>query len=266
MARLEKRIQEVLAKNERILVGLVPFGDPNLDMSRRIVDQYLDNGVDIVELALPSEDPYVDSQQIKQSNTRALQTEPDLKKHLETILQIRKEYPKEPFEVMAYHDTLDMVGKQAFVKALEDADIDAHLLADSIYQTTDYIRELDDLLQKAAIPRIRFRPHPLREDVLTDIQKFGQGFMILQSIADEKGQRPIVAQENQLLVKKVKDSGTKAAVILAYGIRDGKRTKEAVASGADGIIVGTAFIEKIAEQNFESLKELIIEIKQATRI
>jgi len=264
--RIDKRIHKVLARNERVLVGLVPFGDPSQEMSRRIVDIYLENGVDIVELALPSEDPFVDSRQIKESNARALQAEPDLHKHFETILRIREAYPEEPFEVMAYHDTLDKVRARAFVHALRDAEIDAHLLADSIYQSADYMKELDDLLDKAHIQRIRFMPHPFREDLLDDIQEFANGFMILQSIANEEGKRPTVADGNKVLVKRMHTATSKAAVILAYGIRDGKRTREAVATGADGIIVGTAFVDKIARQDFNGLKLLIKEIKQAAKL
>lgn len=261
--RIDKRITEVSSKGEKILVGLLPYGDPSLEASEKLVEIYLEAGVDIVEFALPSEDPFVDSEQIKESNTRALTNEPDLSKYLFSIKLLRKRYPDEPFEVMAYSDALNKVGVNSFVSGLKQADIDAHLLADSVYQDPGYIKKLDGLLNDESIYRIHFMPHPFRDDLLEEIENSGKGFMILQSIADKNGNRPKVASENKTLVHRVKKTNTSAAIILAYGIRDGQRSREAARTEADGIIVGTTFVELIGKQDYQGLRNKIVEIKQA---
>lgn len=261
--RIDTRIEEVLSRGEKVLVGLVPFGDPNLEVSSKLVDVYLESGVDIVEFALPSDDPFVDSKQIKDSGARALKAEPNILKYLERIKIIREKYPEEPFEVMAYSDALKKAGMDKFVAAMAEAQVDAHLLADSVYQKKNEMEKLDDLLRAEGMFRIRFMPHPFREGLLEDISTEGRGFMILQSIADENGDREKVAPENEVLVHRVKATGTKAAIIFAYGIRDAERTKEAVATGADGIIVGTSFVEFIGNEDYSGLSDRIKEIKGA---
>ena len=262
---IDLRMEEVLNKGEKVLVGLVPYGDPNLEISSKLVDVYLESGVDIVEFALPSDDPFVDSKQIKDSGARALKAEPDILEYLKKIKEIRGKYPNEPFEVMAYSDALRKAGMEEFVAGMVDAQIDAHLLADSVYQEEAEIKKLDGLLYANGIYRIRFMPHPFREDLLEDIGKQEEGFMILQSLADENGDREKVAPENNALVQRVKATGTKAKVILAYGIRDGERTQEAVATGADGIIVGTSFVEFIGIEDYSGLSDRIKEIKSALK-
>jgi len=261
--RIDERIQAVLNRGEKVLVGLIPFGDPNLEVSSKLVDVYLEAGVDIVEFAMPSDDPFVDSQQIKDSGARALKNEPNILKYLEKIKNIREKYPQEPFEVMAYSDAQRKAGMERFITGMKEADVDAHLLADSVFREKKEIKKLDDLLQADEIYRIRFMPHPFREDLLDDIGSNGNGFMILQSIADENGNREKVAPENKEVVHRVRESGTKAAIILAYGIRDGERSKEAVATGADGIIVGTPFVELIGNEDYSGLSNRIKEIKDA---
>lgn len=261
--RIDSRFAEVLNRKEKVLVGLLPFGDPSLEESSKLVDVYLEAGVDIVEFAMASDDPFVDSQQIKDSGQRALNSEPDILKHLDMVKQIRKRYPQEPFEVMAYSDALRKAGMARFVDEMAEAEIDAHLLADSVYQDSAVIDELENRLREEGIYRIHFMPHPFRENLLGDIAKNGKGFMILQSIANDKGGREKVAPENKELVNHVRDSGTSAAIILAYGIRDRERTKEAVATGADGVIVGTSFVELIGRQDYSQLRDKIREIKSA---
>ena len=263
MNKIDERIQKVCKRGEKVLVGLIPFGDPNLKASERLVDIYLDSGVDIVEFALASDNPFVDSQQIKDSGARALRAEPDILKHIDVIKKIRKKYPQEPFEVMAYSDALRKAGTENFVNGMAEAEIDAHLLADSVYREKSELDELDALLQAKDIYRIRFMPYPFQDDLLDDIGSNGKGFMILQSIADENGNRAKVAPENKELVKRVRQSGTDAAIILAYGIRNGDRAKETIATGADGIIVGTSFVKLIADEDYKGLSRQIKEIKSA---
>lgn len=265
MNRLNARIKKCNDNQEGILVGLIPFGDPDLEVSAHLVDVYLEAGVDIVEFALASEDPFVDSRQIKESGARALAKEPDLLKHFEKIKHIRQAYPQEPFEVMAYSDAKKKVGVERFVQEMREADIDAHLLADSVFCEKADIGQLDHFLNAAGICRIRFMPHPFREDLLEDIGSAGKGFMILQSITDANGMRPRVAPENEGLVERVRASGTKAAIILAYGIRDEERAREAAATRADGIIVGTSFVEFISQADYNGLSRQIRAIKNALK-
>lgn len=261
--RIDQRFEEVLQRGEKVLVGLIPFGDPNLEVSEKLADVYIEAGADIVEFALPSDDPFVDSQQIKDSGARALSSEPDILKYLEVIKRIRAKYPDEPFEVMAYSDALKKAGLKDFVDGLAAADVDAHLLADSIYQEPAMIEELDQLLKEADIYRIRFMPHPFRDDLLPDVGENGRGFMILQSLTDPDGSRPTVKPGNKDLVERVRQTGTQASIILAYGIRDPQRTKEAVQTGADGIIVGTSFVEYIGDEDYDGLRQQIRSIKEA---
>ena len=264
MNRLDRRIEYVLTRNERFLCCLLPLSDPDLKISRRLVELYLESGVDIVELVIPSQDPYLDSQQLSQSAVRAIRAESDYSEYFKVIRQIRQDYPNEPFEVMTYSDVVEGYGVARFVDGLGDADMDAHLLADATVIAPKIIDEMDPLLDAASIYRIRFMPHPFQEDLLPDIAENGRGFMILQSMTDEAGRRPSVMKGNRELIERVRNTGTRATIMLGYGINNWVRAREAVDLGADGIIVGSAIFNKIAAEDYDGLAELIKEIKAAT--
>lgn len=265
VTRLDNRIREVLRRGEKFLCCIVPLGDPDMQMSRQLVDLFLDSGVDVVELMLPSRDPHFDSPQLHDACSRALMKQPSFQAYLDFLEELRDSFPSEPFEVMTYSDVVQTLGASRFVRGLKAADMDAHLLADSIATDASLLEQLDSLLTTAAICRIRFMPYPFREDLLPDIADHGKGFMILQSISDRSGKRPSVDPQNRVAIERVRASGTEAAIVLAYGIRDSVRAREAVRLDPDGIIVGSTIMERIALKDFEGLARLIRDLKSATK-
>jgi len=265
MNRLDQRIKNVLDRDEKILCCVLPLGDPDFQTSKRLVDLYINSGVDIVELMIPSQRPYFDSPQLHQSCQRALKNNSNLEGYLDLIADIRQSHPDEPFEVMTYSDVVKSLGSERFVNGLKDAGIQAHLLADSIAVENTLLSELDEYLKKAGIIRIRFMPHPFREDLLPDIAEDGKGFMILQSITNAEGKRPTVDQRNREIIEKMHASGTEAAILLGYGLRDPERVREATSLDPDGMIIGTTLMERIAVEDYEALAELIKGLKAATK-
>lgn len=264
MNRLDVRRREVMDRGEKVLTCYLPLGDPDLDTSMKLIEIYKNAGVDVIELGMPSEKPYLDSNQIAASNKRSFSAHPDYAEYFQMWKVVRSEYPDEPFEVMAYADTVKTVGADRFVSALEEADFDGHLLADAVVVEPELGASMDELLQPSNIYRIRFMPHPFREDLLPDISENGQGFMILQAIADEAGTRETVAEGNRTLIERIRFGGTRAAILVAYGINNGDRAREAVDLDPDGILVGTAMVNRIADLDFSGLEALISELKAAT--
>jgi tryptophan synthase alpha subunit len=52
---------------------------------------------------------------------------------------------------------------------------------------------------------------------------------------------------------------------LGYGVRDPERMREAVRLNPDGVIVGSAIIEKIAAEDFDGLADLLRELKSVMK-
>src|SRR5512142_1592385 len=110
MKKIEVRMQEVLKRGEKVLVSGVPVGYPDLDATRRIVEIYIRSGIDVVEFSMASPHPYIDTKLIADSNIKALQGEPALDRHLDALSRIRRDFPDEPFYMMAYADFIRPLG------------------------------------------------------------------------------------------------------------------------------------------------------------
>ena len=61
-------------------------------------------------------------------------------------------------------------------------------------------------------------------------------------------------------------AGVKPPVILGYGIRDTDRVKEAIALGADGVLIGTAMVNYISKGDYGAFSKFIQSVKNATRL
>jgi len=264
MKKIEKRMQDVLNRNEKVLVSGVPIGYPDLDTTRRVVEIYIKSGIDVVEFSMPSSNPYIDTRLIAESNIKALNQQPELDRYFSTLSKVRSDFPEEPFYMMAYADIILKFGVERFVHTIQTLEIDALELPDPEETVPELVSQLDPLLQKAGIFRIYILHHPFNEKSLHSIKDKAQGFLLLQSVADAAGKREKVAPENKGIIDRIKGAGLTMPVILGYGINKPERVKEAVAVGADGVIVGTAMIEMINRGDLNELAKFIRSLKDAT--
>jgi len=75
MKKIEKRIAQVKARGEMVLLSGVPVGSPDLDGTRKVVETYIRSGIDVVEFSMPSLHPYIDTSTIAEANVKALTLE-----------------------------------------------------------------------------------------------------------------------------------------------------------------------------------------------
>lgn len=264
MKKIDKRIQDVLGKGEKVLVSGVPVGYPNLKETRKLVEVYIRSGMDIVEFSMPTRNPYIDTQIIADSNVKALDIEPNLHHYFEILHIVRKDFPDEPFYMMAYADLIMQFGLKNFVEQLVELEIDGVELPDKDEMVPELASEMEALFELNGIYRIYILHHPYKDDFFKGIKDKAAGFLLLQSIADEKGDRPNVSPQNKDLIVKIKKE-TDVPVILGYGIKNADRVREAISLGADGVLVGTSMVEYINQGDYEQFSQFIHSLKDATR-
>ena len=265
MQTIKARMQMVMDRGEKVLVSGVPIGYPDLDTTRRIVEIYIRSGIDLVEFSMPSPAPYIDTKTIADSNISALQKEPNWDRHLEALRKVRQDFPQEPFYMMAYADFIRGCGVERFVKTLREIGVESLEFPDKQQQEPELWGQLDGLLGAAGIDRTYIFHHPFDQGFLAQVKDKVKGFVLLQSFADPAGKRPSVAPENKSIIASMRTAGLTMPIILGYGINAPERVKEAAEAGADGVIVGTAMIDRISKGDYDGLSSFIREMKAATR-
>lgn len=264
MKKIEKRIKDVLGRGEKILVSGVPVGYPDIESTRKMVEIYITSGIDIVEFSMPTLNPYIDTAVIADANRKSLELEPDLQQYFDICARVRQDYPEEPFYMMAYADIIQAYGVEPFVEAIQEIEIDAVELPDKEELVPELAIRLDAALSAAGIYRAYFLKHPCNQKYVEEIKDRVHAFVLVQSIADAAGKRPRVAPENRAVIETLRGMNLDAALILGYGINNPDRIREALAVGADGVIVGTAMIERINEGDNQKFSSFIRSLKDAT--
>lgn len=59
-------------RGEALLVGYLVAGDPTIEESLEMIQASAQAGIDIIELGVPSPDPFIDGEVIKRAHKRAL--------------------------------------------------------------------------------------------------------------------------------------------------------------------------------------------------
>jgi tryptophan synthase alpha chain len=260
--RIIHKIQELESRGGNSLSVVLMLGDPDFDTTLKQVQIATEEGVDLVELGIPITDPFLDSPTMRESMQRALAYCDDLARYLEILGEVRRYHPALPIEVMIYRSTLERIGLNSYARALQQAQMDATLVADAARQPQWFRRQLDEALLPCDIVPIRFVPEPYSTDLLEDIRQNARGFVVAQTVPYPDGRREALLDANAQKLSNLRSSGIDLPLILAYGISTPDDVRKAIAIGADGILIGTAVLEA-AYRSHDELRALLTAYRRA---
>ena len=261
--RVLEKNEELKAKGGKSFSIVLMIGDPDPKTTDRLVEVAVESGVDVVELGIPYDNPFLDSPVMKASMHRALQWSNNMDDYLEYLEHIRKTFPDTAFEIMIYYDTVMQIGMQRFVDVLVKTEMDAVLVADYIFQDPQFLHDFDKALEGSAVIPVRFVPHPYENDQLQDIKENARGFFIAQTPTNEEGERKGVQDSYKDKIDLLRQTGTQTPIIAAYGIKTPEDIQKCLSFGADGVLLGTLALEKGYELPSEEFRELLVILREA---
>lgn len=260
--RIVDKNQELQARDEKSLSVVLMLGDPDFESTLAQVQIAVEEGVDVVELGIPTAHPFLDSPTMQASMKRALAHCTDLARYLEVLGDVRCRHPQLPIEVMIYRSTVESIGLESYAEALGQAQMDATLVADAAHQPQPFRRQLDEALLPYDILPIRFVPDPYTPDLIEDIRHNARGFVVAQTVTGPHGRRERVLDANADKLDNLRRSGIKLPLVLAYGISTPKDVRKALALGADGVLIGTAVLAA-AHRSHNELHALLADYRRA---
>lgn len=245
--------------------GLIPFitaGDPDLETTAealRILDR---NGADIIELGVPYSDPLADGPVIQAAATRALQKETRLEQVLE-IVQTVSPSLQAPLILFTYYNPILNRGINAFLEQIASSGVRGLVVPDLPME------EADNLLQSAAALGIEVillvAPTSSKERIEAIANK-SQGFIYLVSVTGVTGMRSQLQVRVKDIVVQMR-SVTDKPIGIGFGISGSQQARQAMDWGADAVIVGSAFVKRLADgtpaQGLQGVEELCRELKAA---
>ncbi|MBU5669369.1 tryptophan synthase subunit alpha [Peptoniphilus sp. MSJ-1] len=252
------RIKEAF-KNKKAFIAFITCGDPNLEVTKEIILEMVEKGVDLIELGIPFSDPTAEGPVIQEANYRALKGGVTTDKIFEFVKDLRNEISI-PLVFMTYSNVIFSYGSKKFSEKCKEVGIDGIILPDLPYEEKDEFYEVFknnniDLISMIA---------PTSEDRIKKIAKEAEGFIYIVSSLGVTGTRKNIDTNLEPIIKSVRKN-SKIPAAIGFGISNAKSAKK-MASISDGIIIGSAIMKIIKEYGEESPKyvgEFVREIKQA---
>ncbi|MEC4986398.1 MAG: tryptophan synthase subunit alpha [Oscillatoria sp. PMC 1068.18] len=250
---------------KRSQCAFIPFltaGDPDLQTTAKALKLLDRAGADLIELGVPYSDPLADGPVIQAAATRALRRGVKLEDVLQIVQDVAPEI-KAPIILFTYYNPIYYRGIEAFLKQIVEAGVKGLVVPDLP------LEEAESLLKPAAEVGIEVTllvaPTSPRERIEA-IAKKSQGFIYLVSVTGVTGMRQEMQSRVQDLLQSLR-SATKKPIGVGFGISTPEQAKQVQAWGADAVIVGSAFVKRLAEGTPDSglaaIEEFCANLKQA---
>ncbi len=198
-------------------------------------------GADVIELGVPFSDPMADGPTIQRSSERALARGVGTTQVLDMVRDFRRIDTATPVILMGYLNPVEMRGAERFASDAANAGVDGVLLVDLPPEEAAETRTLFNARQLALIALAAPTTSPVR---LARMACEAQGYLYYVSFAGVTGATGIdiaAVGERLLQLRQV----VQVPVVVGFGIKDAA-TARALALHADGVVVGSALVDAIA--------------------
>ena len=242
MSRLQNRFAELKAENRAALVTFITAGDPDYATSLSILKGLPDAGADVIELGMPFTDPMADGPAIQLANIRALAGKQGMRQTLQMVGEFREGNQSTPLVLMGYYNPIFVYGVERFISDAKEAGVDGLIVVDLPPEHND---ELCEPAQSAGIDFIRLTTPTTDDARLPTVLNGSSGFVYYVSVAGVTGAGAATMDHVEEAVARLRRH-TDLPLCIGFGIRTPEHAAE-VAKRAEGAVVGSALIDKIAE-------------------
>ena len=241
MGRIEKKFEILRDNNGKAFIAFIMAGDPNLQFSLEIMKALPKAGVDILEIGMPFTDPMADGPSIQRAGQRALSSGTTLNGTFEMIKEFRKQDQNTPIILMGYFNPISSMGKERFLEQCIETGVDGLIIVDLPPEEDS---ELCIPALEKGINFIRLATPTSDNKRMKNILKNTSGFLYYVSITGITGAAK--ADKNSVAIEVARIKGlTDLPVCVGFGVKTPHVAQE-IASVADGVVVGTAIVDKIA--------------------
>ncbi|WP_022940233.1 tryptophan synthase subunit alpha [Psychromonas hadalis] len=256
---MTKRYQALFSRlkteNQGAFVPFVTVGDPNRELSLKIIDTLVKAGADALELGIPFSDPVADGIVIQDASTRALNAGATPDSCLAIIKEIRALHPTIPIGLLLYVNLVYRNGIENFYQRCVDAGVDSILIADvPLHESAPY----RTAAAKTGLQQIFIAPPNGDKETLQKVAEYGEGYTYLLSRAGVTGADAKAGMPVEHMLETLNKHNAPPS-LLGFGISKPAQVKEAIKSGAAGAISGSAVV-KVIEANLDDPDKLLVEM------
>ncbi|HPT76570.1 MAG: tryptophan synthase subunit alpha [Epulopiscium sp.] len=250
---------ENVFKKGKAFITYITAGDPSMETTIKLVIEMAKAGADVIELGIPFSDPVAEGPVIEEAHARALSKGITTDQIFDGIKEIRKNSDV-PIVIMTYANPIFTYGTERFMKRCQEVDVSAVIVPDIPFEEKE---ELLPFCQEYNITMISMIA-PTSKERIRMIAQEAEGFIYCVSSLGVTGVRKSIGNEAEEMIKLVKEV-KEIPCAIGFGLSTPQQAAQ-MAKIADGIIVGSAIVQMIAEYGENSVPyvyEYVKEMKKA---
>jgi tryptophan synthase alpha chain len=238
--RITQALNSLKEQKKKALVLFLTAGYPKRGSTVPLVLELAQAGADIIELGMPFSDPLADGPIIQTSSQQAIKNGMTLEHILEQVKEIRN-HTNIPLVLMGYLNPILHYGEEKFFADAAKVGVDGIILPEvPLEEAARFLSHT----RKQHLADILLVSPATSDERIRSIDKISSGFLYCVSTTGVTGKSNIGDIESY--VKRVKHTAKKNPVLVGFGITTPSEARRA-SQNADGVIVGSALIQKIAQ-------------------
>lgn len=263
MTKLDDLFIKVRAENRAALIAYIPAGFPSQAGCARVINAFVEAGVDAIEIGFPYSDPVMDGPTIQAAAVTALANGTGAAEVM-SALRIATDSGV-PAVVMTYWNPIERYGVANFAQAIAANGGSGVITPDlTIEESNSWLAATSD----SAINSIYVVAPSTSDDRLAKVTSACGGFIYAASLMGVTGARSSVSSGAGELVARIRKH-SELPIAVGLGVSTREQAK-GVAAYADGVIVGSAFIKVLQdapneEAGLAAVTELAKELAKGVR-
>lgn len=237
--------EKARADGRAALVGYLPAGFPTVEGGIAALTTMVEAGCDVIEIGLPYSDPVMDGPTIQAAAQQALDAGVRTSDVLRTVEAVAA--TGVPTLVMTYWNPIEKYGVDRFAQALYDAG-GAGLITPDL--TPDFAPEWIEAADARDLDKVFLVAPSSTDERIAMTTAACRGFVYATAVMGVTGARDSTSDLAGPLVARAKRAIEATApglpIGVGLGVSNGVQAAE-VASYADGVIVGSAFVRALLD-------------------
>ena len=235
------RFDEIRDRADCAFIPFITAGDPDLATTAEALQVLDRNGADLIELGVPYSDPLADGPTIQAAATRALSRGVTLDAVIKLVAEVTPKLSA-PLILFTYYNPILNRGIETFLRDIYAAGARGLLVPDLPLEEMDTLLSAAEAVGIAVILLVA----PTSPDArIQAIAQRSQGFIYLVSVTGVTGARQALATRVEGLLEDIHKT-TDKPVGVGFGVSDASQAKQLKDWGADGVIVGSAIVKRLA--------------------
>jgi tryptophan synthase alpha chain len=212
------------------------LGDPDLQTSAQLLDSVVEGGADMIEVGIPFSDPVADGPVIQAAAQRALSAGVRVSDCFDLVAAFRARHPDVPVGILTYANIV--VARSGFMRDAAEAGADSLLIADvPALEAEPFVRDME----QAGIEPVLIAAANTPDAALRRLVSLSRAYTYCVSRAGITGTHA-GGQFDAELVRRLKQAGAPPP-IFGFGISTPEHVRAALATGARGVICGSAIVD-----------------------